>query len=350
MAKNVTMRDIAKEANVSVAAVSMALRGHPSVSASTRRRISDISENLRYKPIRRRTQAKEASNSPRCIALIVNESLQRDTITEMLSVAAMAGNARDISIEVLTIPDDPDDDQPLSLKGADRFDGLLIAGHVSPAVEAHLAKLSAPWVSLGHATGSRQVSCRSVAVDLIGAACWATQQLLKLSRAQVGFFCGPATPGLWNDMWLSGYRLAHAIEGVALDPELVLTDLPVPLHEVGTCAAQMMASKEQRPTTYLTPTIYAAMRFQLQMQSLGCPIDKQHIASGGSLEQARDCHGESLPLVAIDPRKTAEVAFAALIEAMDQPDLPINARVLPVEFINFPNTDDVPVESPGSEV
>jgi LacI family transcriptional regulator len=60
---SVTIKDVAREARVSVASVSRALNGHSNVTEETRRRILHIAEKLRYVPhsaarslITRRTQ------------------------------------------------------------------------------------------------------------------------------------------------------------------------------------------------------------------------------------------------------------------------------------------------------
>lgn len=50
MNKRITQRDIAREAKVSHVAVSLALRGHPSISQSTQKRIRDIATSMGYVP------------------------------------------------------------------------------------------------------------------------------------------------------------------------------------------------------------------------------------------------------------------------------------------------------------
>jgi LacI family transcriptional regulator len=46
----VTIRDVARRANVSVATVSRALNGHEHVADAVRRRILSIADELRYSP------------------------------------------------------------------------------------------------------------------------------------------------------------------------------------------------------------------------------------------------------------------------------------------------------------
>ena len=47
---SVTIKDVAREANVSVATVSRALNGHPNVAEDVRQRILAVAEQLRYSP------------------------------------------------------------------------------------------------------------------------------------------------------------------------------------------------------------------------------------------------------------------------------------------------------------
>ena len=46
----VTIKDVAREANVSVATVSRALNGQHNVAEAVRRRIQDVAQRLRYTP------------------------------------------------------------------------------------------------------------------------------------------------------------------------------------------------------------------------------------------------------------------------------------------------------------
>ena len=50
MKKSVNQREIAKAAGVSPAAVSLALRNHPSIPETTRARIREVAESLGYQP------------------------------------------------------------------------------------------------------------------------------------------------------------------------------------------------------------------------------------------------------------------------------------------------------------
>src|SRR5699024_6910707 len=46
----ITIYDVAREANVSMATVSRVLNGHPNVKPETRRKVKDVIERVNYKP------------------------------------------------------------------------------------------------------------------------------------------------------------------------------------------------------------------------------------------------------------------------------------------------------------
>ncbi len=331
-AKSVTLRDIAREAEVSVAAVSLALRGHPSVSHDTRRRIKRISERMHYAPTRRRPIAAEAGSVTR-IGLVFSGLERSESVAELLNVLGAVGDRRELSVEVVRSIEGTQGGVLGSLAAqASRYAGLLVAGHLRTTEVEYLLRIETPWVVMGMVEGTPPPACRMVMADMVGAARALTGRLLAGGHKAVGFFCGPTVPGLWNHQWLLGYLQAHQLAGCPVEPARVLTNLAVPVHEVGTRAAELFAAMPDRPSAYVTPTIFAATRFLVRSWKLGSRLDAAAVLSGGTLEQARDCHGESLPLARLNHRRLAQVAVAALVEAIEQPDLPVVTRLLPVEF------------------
>lgn len=332
--KSVTLRDIAREARVSVAAVSLALRDHPSVSHDTRRRIKRISERMCYEPIRRRRKPSTTEDGTGRIGLAFNGMERPDAVAELLNVLSVVGDQRDVSVEVLRSSGQVGDGVVEAIHAqADRYDGLLIAGHLEAHELQSLTSITTPWVVMGLVGGVDMPPCRSVMADIVEASRSLTSRLLDAGHESIGFFCGPTSPGLWNDRWRLGYLQAHHMARRTVEPDHILTDLPVRIDDVGLKAAELYADMPSRPTAYITPTVYAATRFLARSRSLGYDVESNAIMSGGTSEQARDCHGESLPLARLDHRRLAQVAVAALVEAIDQPDLPPVTRLLPVEFI-----------------
>ena len=52
---SITIREVAKAANVSVGTVSRVLNGHPTVSPENAERVQRVIEELQYKPLRLRS-------------------------------------------------------------------------------------------------------------------------------------------------------------------------------------------------------------------------------------------------------------------------------------------------------
>lgn len=128
--KTVTIKDVAREADVSAASVSRVLNGVGRVGESTRTRILDTAERLRYIPhegarslITRRTNA---------IGIVLPD-FHGEFFSEVLRGADAAARTRGLHLLVSTSHGDPDEAAAAirSMKG--RVDGLLIMSpHLDP--------------------------------------------------------------------------------------------------------------------------------------------------------------------------------------------------------------------------
>lgn len=183
----VTIRDVAREAKVSVATVSRALNGSTNVTPATRARIERAAARLRYVPlgaarslVTRRTQAVGA----------LLPDLFGEFFSELIRGIDLAARAHGLHLLLSSSHGDADEAAAALRTMQGRVDGLLI---MSPHFDSgflrkHLAA-SLPAVLLD--TRSRRDRRAHVNIDNYGGACAMTRHLLACGHRNVAFIQGP---------------------------------------------------------------------------------------------------------------------------------------------------------------
>jgi LacI family transcriptional regulator len=136
--KSVTIKDVAREADVSIASVSRVLNGVGRVGEATRTRILSTAERLRYIPhegarslITRRTAT---------IGMVLPD-LHGEFFSEILRGADAAARARGLHLLVSTSHGDPEEAAAALRSMRGRVDGLLL---MSPHLDAEFLKRHLP--------------------------------------------------------------------------------------------------------------------------------------------------------------------------------------------------------------
>ncbi|WP_126539845.1 LacI family DNA-binding transcriptional regulator [Aerosticca soli] len=184
----VTIRDVAREAGVSVASVSRALNGHGGVTAETAARIRQIAAQLRYVPdmaarslITRRTHT---------IGVLLPD-LYGEFFSELIRGIDLAARPRGLHLLVSSSHGDVEEAALAMRAMQGRVDGMLI---LSPWVDAAFlqANLPAglPVVLLNSALESGEYGVLNL--DNYGGAYAMTRHLIAARGSAVAFIGGPA--------------------------------------------------------------------------------------------------------------------------------------------------------------
>lgn len=214
-----SIEDVAREAGVSVATVSRALRGLPNVAPKTRARVQDVAEGLNYRADP--SAARLATGRTNLIELAT------PTVDGWYFSRFLAGAIDHLlanGYEAITHPvSDPDErerflDQLVQLEK--RVDGLIVVDlNISEDAASELWTAGIPTVTAGFSTERFP----SVIVDDYQVGYIATQHLLELGHRRIGLISGEpnhplafSVPGLR----LAGYTAALAAEGIPIDTRL----------------------------------------------------------------------------------------------------------------------------------
>ena len=221
-AEAVTIEQVARHANVSVATVSRALRGLPNVAAPTRARVEEVARELNYQPDTYASRLATGRNDT--IGLAVPH-------VDGWYFARVAAGAEavlaDAGLDVLLYAVGDLDGRRRLLSGPSalrrRMDGLVLIDVLLTGEEtATLAGEGANVVTVGQHTDAFP----SVTVDEHGASVAAVEHLVELGHTRIGFIGTPEATPLPFDVPTkrrAGYRAALAAAGIDHDDRLEMT-------------------------------------------------------------------------------------------------------------------------------
>jgi len=249
----VTLRDVAREARVSIATVSRVVNGHGNVTDATRARILSVAERLRYVPD---SAARSLSTGSTNTIGVLLPDLYGEFFSEIIRGIDQAARRRGLHLLLSGVHGSADEAALAirSLKG--RVDGLLI---MSPyADSAFLADHFAddtPAVLMNSPV--RGHSHSAFCVDNRGGARAMVRHLAAIGHRCIAFIAGP------RDNFDATERLAGYCEATsAIGPELREFILPGDFsEESGYRAGRRLLEVDERPDA-----VFAAN----DMMALGC--------------------------------------------------------------------------------
>ena len=183
----VTIKDVAREARVSVASVSRALNGHDTVTEDTRQRIAGVATRLRYVPhsgarslITRRTQT---------IGTLLPD-LHGEFFSELIRGIDLAARARGLHLLVSSSHGDASEAAAALRAMQGRVDGMLV---MSPHVDAGFLRdqllADLPMVLMNTPLETERYSIMNV--DNYGGAFAMVRHLIGCDHRRIALIAGP---------------------------------------------------------------------------------------------------------------------------------------------------------------
>lgn len=253
MGLSVTIKDVARRANVSVATVSRALNGHENVADAVRTRVLAVAKELRYSP---HHAARSLSSRRTGTIGVVLPDLYGEFFSELMRGIDQVARDHGQHLLVSSYHGNPEEQGEALRTMRGRVDGLLVmspygdngdlADHLPPAQPAVLINSDA-----------RDVGLPSLVIDNRRAADEMVRHLAAGGRRRIAFIAGPSDNFDARDR-LQGYRdaLADAVPGA--QPWVLPGDFS---EASGHRAAQTLLETEARPDA-----VFAAN----DMMALGC--------------------------------------------------------------------------------
>lgn len=215
----ITIYDVAREANVSMATVSRVVNGNPNVKPTTRKKVLDVIARLEYRPnaVARGLASKKTTTVGVIIPDISN-----------VFYAELARGVEDIATmyryNIILSNSDQNESKELELLDTmfgKQVDGIvMMSENVTPIILEKMSHSPAPIVLAGSVEDTNAIP--SVNIDYIQAAYEAVKKLIDNGHKRIAFVSGPFTSVINRDYKFAGYKKALTEAGIPLDEDLVL--------------------------------------------------------------------------------------------------------------------------------
>jgi len=281
----ITIRDVAREAGVSIATVSRVLQQHESVAAELRERVTAAVGALGFQPDAAAQMMRQTSSKTICCAV------RNSSVAEFAAFAHAAErvlrNAGYIMYLSNTEAEPAQEIRLIQTLIGHRVDGLIMAraDEESAEVEQHLRQFQGPVVYMDRSPSPR---ADAVVIDHRSAMRQAVSFLVMLGHRRIALLTGQPhmRPGRER---IAGYEQACREAGIAVDPSLILTGTFEP--DSAFRNASLLMSKSPRPTALISgglsllPGVLGALRAaNIEMGRdvsviAGCDTDLAQLAS-----------------------------------------------------------------------
>ncbi|GAA0484525.1 catabolite control protein A [Salinibacillus aidingensis] len=214
---NVTIYDVAREANVSMATVSRVVNGNPNVKPATRTKVLNAIESLGYRP--NAVARGLASKKTTTVGVIIPD-------ISSIFFAELARGIEDIATmykyNIILSNSDQNKNKELHLINTmlgKQVDGIVFMG--GDITEDHIKEFqSAPVPVVLAATIDPTNTVPSVNINYEQAAFEAISRLIENGNRSIGFVSGPLDTAM-NNQKMEGYKRALQKGGLEVDEDLI---------------------------------------------------------------------------------------------------------------------------------
>ena len=216
---NITIYDVAREANVSMATVSRVVNGNPNVKPATRKKVSEVIERLGYRP--NAVARGLASKKTTTVGVIIPD-------ISSTVFAELARGIEDIATmykyNIILSNSDQNLEKELHLLNTmlgKQVDGIVfMSGNITKELVDEFEKSPVPIVLAGSIEESEKTP--SVNINYEQATYDAVSIFIEKGHKHIGFVVGPLNEPINSQKKLKGYQRALSEAGIEFKEELIV--------------------------------------------------------------------------------------------------------------------------------
>ncbi|MFC6165024.1 LacI family DNA-binding transcriptional regulator [Lactiplantibacillus dongliensis] len=336
--KAVTIKDVAKQAGVSIGTVSRVFNGYPDISESTRKRIFKIAKDVGYSPnLAARTLS---SKRQKTIALIFNDLVYTPKTTMPMSILNGVYDytqSKGIEFAFYAVTTQKQKQKSFEQFCSERnVSGVILQGlHVTDPYYEQLKTTKIPTVLIDMYVDNPYVG--SVSTDNVAAAKDAVSSLIKSGRKNIDMMNGSynATVSVWREQ---GYH--EALEAAELPPNSSLIQYANYDEQIARLMAKQVIEQDSTIDAFFCASDLMALGVIKAAQELNKRIPEDIAVMGFDGIELGEYVTPSLSTVSQQPYQFGQEAGKLVMELIDKPTLDhVLIRHVPYKVITRESSD-----------
>lgn len=240
---NVTIYDVAREANVSMATVSRVVNGNPNVKPATRKKVMEVIERLGYRPNAvARGLASKKTTTVGVIIPDISSTFFAELTRGIEDIATM------YKYNIILSNSDQNKEKELHLLNTmfgKQVDGIVfMSGNISSEHVEEFEKSPVPIVLAGSIEETEKIP--SVNIDYEQAAYDVVQSFIEKGHKEIAFVIGPLHEPINKEKKLAGYKRALENYGIPFREDLIIEGDYT--YDSGIEAIEKLLEMDARPT------------------------------------------------------------------------------------------------------
>jgi LacI family transcriptional regulator len=243
---NITIYDVAREANVSMATVSRVVNGNPNVKPVTRKKVLEVIERLGYRP---NAVARGLASKKTTTVGVVIPDISSPFFAEL--ARGIEDIATMYKYNIILSSSDQNKEKELHLLNTmlgKQVDGIVfMGGNITEEHVDEFKKSPVPIVLAGSIESSESVP--TVNIDYEQATFDAVQAMAEKGHKKIAFVVGPLHEPINTEKKLSGYKRALEEAGFAYEEDLVVEGDYT--YDSGIEALEKLLEASEKPTAII---------------------------------------------------------------------------------------------------
>ncbi|WP_026326836.1 LacI family DNA-binding transcriptional regulator [Paenibacillus ginsengihumi] len=315
------MEDIARLANVSKSAVSLALSGKPGVSESTRAKILNIVKDNGYIPrtMLKASQAEAGARILRFVActnsgIVLEQYDKQPFFAELIHDIEEQCRSRGYSLLFSSVPVERFEETLLAMERERESSGMILLGtNLAPQHIESIAGQHDRLVVLD--TCCETLNANFIVMNNVMGAHQAGRYLLELGHRQIGYVQSDFR--MYNfDARKQGFRQALAQAGLSLDERHVFTVSPTTVAAQQTFQQNIAALEGRLPTALFCECDYIAISVIKSLAELSIRVPEDISVVGFDNIRESTVISPELTTVHVEKSAIAELAVTKLLDSI----------------------------------
>lgn len=266
----ITIKDIARELDISPSTVSRALKDHPDISPKTKKQVRELAERLNYQP--NSIALSLRSSKTNTIGVVIPQIVHfffSTVISGIEDIAYAAGYS-----VIVAQSNESYDREVMDAKALfnNRVDGILVSMSRETTNYDHFKSLHTRGIPMVfYDRVCDEINCSKVVVDDFDGGYRATKHLIDQGYKRIAHLAGPSSLLTFRQR-LDGYKKALVDHGLPVEESLILPENASDDEQVAKEITKQLMAMENRPDAIFANTDVAALGAMITIKENGLKI------------------------------------------------------------------------------